>query len=258
LYGVKPVIRQEALAISNDRKSTMLKFIRLPAAAIFALLSSHTVAGGTEIGVSCGDAVYVSSTDAAAVQLVCEAVEEARILNAACGLQQTRPIVIEIVFEMDPDHKACAAYFDCKTDKLTILSVDALAASENVISVFRNLSAEAYFRSVIIHEMTHAFLNHSGRDGFSRVAHEYLAYAIQIASLDDTDRETVRSTSTVLSGDLERINESLLIFGPSQFALRSYQHFALPKNGCTFVGRILDADPTLPEPFLGNSEGLIP
>ncbi len=236
-----------------------MKSVRLPAVAIFALLSSQTIAGGTGLGVSCGDAVYVNSTDTAAAKSVCDAVEEARKLNAACGLHQTRPIEIEIVSEMDQEHKACAAYFNCDTDNLTILSADTLAASENVISIFRSLSVEAYFRSVIIHEMTHAFLNHSGRDGFSRVAHEYLAYAIQIATLEVTDRDTVLSSNTVLDvGDLERINESSLFFGPSEFALRSYQHFASPENGCVFVGRILNADPTLPEPFRGNGEGLIP
>ena len=105
--------------------------------------------------------------------------------------------------------------------------------------------------------MTHAFVHQSHPDKFPRVAHEYLAYAMQIASLREDDRD--KAFKDLQAGEpasLDGIDEVALLFGPSQFALRSSLHFSQAENGCAFVDRILNADPLLPDAFRQDEAGL--
>jgi hypothetical protein len=186
--------------------------------------------------------------------LICDAVAQSRKLLEPCGIVQTQPITFEIVGQMDEKHEACVAYFDCDTDKLTLLAPFALASSGEVISIFRGLSDDEYFSSVIVHETTHALVHQSHDGKFSRVAHEYLAYALQIASLSEEGRFSVlRALQFPETKSLDGVDEIALLFGPSQFAVRSYQHFSRPENGCSFIDCIIDPDPEVPEAFLGNN-----
>ena len=151
---------------------------------------------------------------------------------------------------MGHTHGACVAYFDCDTDSLSVLAPAAIPWSGDVISALNQVPEDEYFQSVIVHEMTHAFAHHTYPKGFSRVAHEYLAYAMQIASLSVESRTSVleglqKPAKTTLSG----VDEIGLLFGPSQFALRSYKHFWRPENRCAIIDRIVSSDPGLPEAF---------
>lgn len=208
---------------------------------------------------TCPGPVAVLGEDAERAPLICDAVAHARTLLTPCGLVQTRPITVDIVSTMDERHAACVAYFNCDTDTLTLLPPSALARSKDVMSAFEGLSSEAYFRSVIVHEMTHALAHQSHGGSLTRVAHEYLAYAFQIASLSKKSRAKVLAAVPPEGAvGLDGIDEIALLFGPSQFALRAFQHFSQAGNGCAFVASIIDRDPALPEAFLLDTPEITP
>ena len=216
-------------------------------------------AGETDHEAMCSGAVYIHAEDRRLDPAICDAVAKVRKLTSDCGLDQTRSIIVNVVREMDEQHETCAAYFDCTTDEITILAPNSLAASDDILIAFRNLPMDEYFQSVIVHELTHAFVHQSQDGRFSRVAHEYLAYATQIASLTEKSRTSVLESSGVEeTATLDSLDEIALFFGPSHFALLAFKHFAHPENGCAFVDRMILADPTLPEAFRRNEFELTP
>lgn len=199
---------------------------------------------------SCPGPVHIRGEFRELATFICDAVKQSRKLLEPCGLVQTRPITVEIVSQMDEKHEACVAYFDCNADKLTLLAPTALASSGDVIPAFRRLPEDEYYRSVIVHELTHAFSHQSHPKKFTRVAHEYLAYAFQIASLSEEGRSSVLGASQLPKANgLDVVDEVALLFGPSQFATRSYRHFSRPENGCSFIDRMINFDPGVPEAF---------
>lgn len=232
----------------------MLRYWLFAGVASSVFVALETQAGEERANETCPGRVVIRAQDHQTEDLICKAVELARELLEPCGLTQTRPINVQTVSEMDEKHEACVAYFDCETDSLTVLAPSAIPVSGEVISVLSQLPEDEYFQSVIVHEMTHAFAHQSYPNGFSRVAHEYLAYAMQIASLSAESRASALeafqvSEATALGG----VDEIGLLFGPSQFALSSYEHFWRPENRCRIIDRIVSSDPRLPHDFLSEA-----
>ena len=221
--------------------------------ALVLAVVAEAKAGENLSAAMCPGPIFIRGDYQELGDLVCDAVVHAKRMLEPCGLRQTRPIEVELVGQMGKEHEACVAYFNCEADSLALLAPSAITASGEIAAAFRRLPIDEYFRSVIVHEMTHALVHQSHSDKFSRVAHEYLAYSMQIASLKQKDR------SLVLDGleptelvDIANVDEIGLAFGPSQFALQSYQHFRRPEKGCTMIERIIAADPELPEGFLSD------
>jgi hypothetical protein len=54
------------------------------------------------------------------------------------------------------------------------------------------MPADTLFASLVAHELTHAYVEHSlGDRELPRVAHEYLAYALQLDLLSDAERASI-------------------------------------------------------------------
>ena len=103
---------------------------------------------------------------------------------------------------------------------------------------------EALFRSVVAHEVAHAI----AEDNFqmtepSRLAHEYIAYIVQIATMPARLRYQVFDHHQVPAFDSEvEINPMVYGLNPDVFAVKSYLHFRRPGVGVTFLQTLLNRD----------------
>ncbi len=100
---------------------------------------------------------------------------------------------------------------------------------------------DALFRSVVAHEVAHAIVE----DNFelikpSRMAHEYIAYIVQLATLPRHLRYQIFDHHQVPAFDSEwEINPMVYGFDPDVFAVKSYLHYRRPAVGTAFLQSLL-------------------
>lgn len=103
---------------------------------------------------------------------------------------------------------------------------------------------EALFRSVVAHEVAHAI----AEDNFhiaepTRVAHEYIAYIVQLATLPRRLRQQIldRHTADAFENEWE-INPMVYGLNPEAFAVKAFRHYSSPGVGAAFLQTLLSRD----------------
>ena len=188
---------------------------------------------------------------------LCRSVERTRALLGKCNIEQKRPISIRVIAMMAEEHTACGARFDCETDSLTILPPDKLIGRPEDGLSFGIVPSLELFDALTVHELTHAFLDHTFGETLSPIAHEYLAYAMQITALPEPTRGKFLSEYEKPDAlGLTLVNGFVLLISPSVFAAESYAHFAELDEPCDFVERMSKNDPSLPQEFRMPPEGV--
>ena len=117
---------------------------------------------------------------------------------------------------------------------------------------YAELPERDFYRSLIVHEVVHGVMHQNlKRKPTSHAAYEYPAYALQIASLPSSVRDTfLQSIPNRASPDNLVFNDSILFFDPFFFAVHAYEHFKAADNGCAHLNGLLVGEvafiPTLP------------
>ncbi len=181
---------------------------------------------------------------------VCARVEASRPLLGACGLEQSRPITLHVVWEIatDPLGPNCLGSYACDTDEIRVLHPEALLQAVGADNPLARLSADELFDSLVTHELAHALFAQSAEGGRppAFVDQEYVAYAMQMASLEESARarllEAHPGPQTVHALELNGI---VALAAPTLFAAKAWRHFAQAGNGCTFVGRLVRGETSL-------------
>ena len=103
-------------------------------------------------------------------------------------------------------------------------------------------TTRAVHRSAIVHEAVHAiFAQHYGRSQPDVVAHEYLAYVGQLASLPPALRARALRGVAPGDGDMRRrLNLFVLGMNPDRFAAFAWYHWSAPGHGADFVHVLLE------------------
>jgi hypothetical protein len=165
-----------------------------------------------------------------------------------CGIEATSPLKIEVVQELNANEGRALGCFDRSSGTIRLLSQDRCAERLRTDDVRRDLDAADYFQSVVVHEVAHAILmQHAGATSLRRIAHEYLAYALQIDSLAQNTRETF--LKRLRERGALRIalpNEILLMMDPSIFAAMAYLHFKSSQDQCATIWSVLRGDVIFP------------
>ena len=121
--------------------------------------------------------------------------------------------------------------------------------------IYRGLSPEAAFVSILRHELTHAFMEHTTEGSpISNAAHEYVAFAFQIDAMTAEERDVFLATNGRRPAkSLDTFN--MFIYGllPGPFASAAWLHFSAPENGCAFVEDVISGRIALGAPDLGPS-----
>lgn len=178
-----------------------------------------------------------------AAELICSAAARATDQLASCNLEVPEQITITVTDEL-PDQ--CLGVYHCGQGHIEILAPEAYAPvrAAGAASAFALISDDAFFESVIRHELAHAALDDMPCPFPSCiVGQEYIAYAMQIRFLPDADRAAFEEATTQV-GPVSRdmLSHIMLMMAPESFARRVWLHLQDRDDPCTFIGQISRAE----------------
>ncbi|MDJ1008780.1 MAG: hypothetical protein QNJ13_13270 [Paracoccaceae bacterium] len=208
-----------------------------------ALLLHMATAGAAADALQCtGLPVTVVPGETALAARTCDVAAGADATFTALGLALREPVEIRLTDHIADAPESCVALYDSTLKVLEILTIDCLAEIEGGIGSFHELPPEVYFDSLIVHELTHAYLDQTGAD-LNRPAHEYLAYAMQFEALPQAAREALLSQTTIRGTlDISDFNELLLAFHPLRYAAMSWRHLTDQPDRAAAVAAILSGE----------------
>lgn len=185
--------------------------------------------------------VRVSAPEARDGELACVAAARAVARLQSFGLMIRDPVLIEVTEEMDVAPGVCVALYSSGTGTLQVLPVDCLDDRDGRASAFPEMEAGVLFESLVLHELVHASLDQTpAASALPRLAHEYLAYAIQLAALPADDLARVLERARVAKPvALPELNEAVLDFSPLRFAAMAYLHFMQEGGDAAAVARVV-------------------
>ena len=212
---------------------------RVATAACFALLTTSALAQAQQCA---GTQVSVTSENQDHVALVCEAATKAVSVFAECAIPALRvPTNIAIV---DAIPQGCFGLFHCETRMIEVLSPDVLDKARNPDSVLAHLTNDAFFQSIVVHELTHA-----ASEGMPcpfdgcLVGPEYVAYLMQLRSLAPAALEEFESGIDMqLPVTPEQFHPIVILMSPDIFSRRVWAHHWQQDDPCGFVGELISGE----------------
>lgn len=209
-------------------------------AAFFAWGSGAPTSAETLMRCSVSE-IAVSAEDLEAAERGCDVAVAADLRLRSLGLGIDQDVRIEITEDLDVGPGVCVALYNTGNRTLQILPERCLEDQPGRAKTFPEMPAETLFESLVLHEMAHAYAHQSAGDRrLSRIAFEYLAYAIQVDALSDEVRRRIVDNASVREpvkiGD---INEAVLSLSPSRFAAMSWLHFHQEGGNADLVARVL-------------------
>jgi len=134
--------------------------------------------------------------------------------------------------------------FDPKKNRIMVTSIDGQREMAKEKPIFGVPYDVALFRSVVAHEVAHAI----AEDNFhieepTRLAHEYIAYIVQLATMPERLVERVFQSlpGQAFESELE-INPLIYGLNPDLFAVKAYRHYRSPGVGMAFLQTLLSRD----------------
>jgi hypothetical protein len=134
--------------------------------------------------------------------------------------------------------------FDAERKRILVTSIDGQREMAKEKPIFGVAYDVALFRSVVAHEVAHAIADDNFRvEKPTRLAHEYIAYIVQLATMPPRLRQLVFDKHPARAFDSElEINPMIYGLNPDVFAIKSYGHFRRPEVGVAFLQTLLDRD----------------
>ena len=185
-----------------------------------------------------GTVVTVNTNDGQVAEMVCQSAARAETLFEQCNVPKLeKPVRIDIVDSLMP---RCVAVYHCGEDLIEVLTPTLMDAKREEKSAFSFLPIDAYFRSVIIHELVHAAFDLVPCPFAScTVGNEYVAYSIQVESLTPEEQQSFEDAAA-LDRRIFRDELNIMIYelAPHRFAQKAWVHFKQREDPCGFVGQI--------------------
>lgn len=149
------------------------------------------------------------------------------------------PVTIAVIPELQDQ---CLGVYHCGTGRIEILAPEAYLPlrESGDASAFDAVSNDAFFESVIRHEMAHAALD-AMRCPFKAcpVGQEYIAYTLQVWFLPEEERiafEDAKPHDAPITRDM--LSEIMLMMAPEVFAHRAWFHLQAREDPHAFIGQI--------------------
>lgn len=182
------------------------------------------------------DAGLADDTD---IALVCLGVDRARAFFSQYGLHPTDRITIHLRPQGIDKRVNHIGLYDPAEGDIELLTFD---RASDVGEVFRSPMTPALYTSFVVHELAHAFADaYFDASAASVLAHEYIAYTAQLATLPASARDAVLA-NYVLQGfhSLDEISLLYYELDPSAFGVKSYLHYRDLTDGRAFIMHLLD------------------
>lgn len=165
---------------------------------------------------------------------------------AACGLVQSRPLLIQIVQDIEHPVAECLAAYDCDFGRIRILDPAHFATAIPETSPYAALPPDVLIRSLLAHELSHALLDQGALNHeIALVDHEYVAAAMELDQMPDEWREVMLAESMLSEARDGLVNIWIYRLEPRRFAANAWLHFQSPGHGCTLVRDIAEGRQSL-------------
>jgi hypothetical protein len=170
----------------------------------------------------------------------CAAALGARARITACGLDQRRPIRIELIGRLEHPAADCLASYSCSEEVIRVTDPAAIPGVLEPDSPYARLPPEVVFQALVAHELAHALLAQSaaGRE-IAFVDHEYVAAALELDILDPGWRTVlIEASPTGSPPTLGLISPMIYALAPRTFAANAWSFFDAEPDGCARVRAI--------------------
>jgi hypothetical protein len=194
---------------------------------------------------SCADApIGVTAAVPDDRELLCSAAQQALRLLGRCGISLRRPLQVNILEELrHPFGRSVLAFFDIEHE-MVLIRPRKVITSLVKDTPFGALPPRELYRSVVVHEIIHGALHQNAvRHLMSYTAGEYLAYALQIESLDPSVRDLfLQSVANRLTSKNFVFSDILLSLDPFLFAAHAYEHFKAARDSCSSLTAVMEGE----------------
>ena len=195
--------------------------------------------------------VDVSGASQEEHQLVCEAAEHAVDLFGQCEFKTHRRIRVHVT-KRPPTVCGVHAFgsFDVKAHRIRLVDAQTCRKMANANAAYASLPYREFYKSLVAHEVAH-FIFRSSLDerAVSHTTHEYVAYAIQIASMPSYVRDRfLKSFRRKPPTDLSPFVDMVYLMSPAYFGALAHDHFSAPGNGCRILREIVEGQIEFPAP----------
>lgn len=211
---------------------------------LFGLGASDHVSAQTSGGHECSESkMTVFSTDPNLAVRICDVVAAIDPLLTRCGLPDSGPVTLYVTKRIEGTGGHPLGVYLHETDEIAVIDPVVLGEHDGRGAIFDKLATDVLFDSLVVHEITHFRLSHAtAARSISLVDQEYIAYAMQLASLPAKAREALLAEFSGGGADAGAISEVALTFAPAFFATRAWLHFNETGNGCVFVKSLINGD----------------
>jgi hypothetical protein len=217
-------------------KSTSVNLFALSAVCAMAMALATP---GAAQPIACPDGKVFTENAGPDAALICDLAGRITEQLASCNLNVPAPVTIAVVPELEAK---CIGLYHCGEGRIEILNPEAYLPlrAEGQASAFAPVSEEAFFESIIRHELAHAALDSMPCPFASCLAsQEYVAYTMQVRFLPEADRIAFEEAIThhgPVSRDM--LSAIMVMMAPEVFAQRAWLHLSARENPCDFIGQI--------------------
>jgi hypothetical protein len=218
----------------------MQPYIALSLCLVLTLPQCLSLAAETS---SCpGTTAVINATHQDDEEIACEAVHMTLKLLTRYELETPPRLDIEVVNRFQDIHASQRfGQFDPFAGKILVMSSRADRLASNGWKPFGLAITRPLYRSLIVHELAHAVADWNFKIAEPGIlAHEYLAYVFQIASMPPTLQQIIFEQIDVPAFQhTSEINEIYYGLNPDYFGVKSYRHFLQTKDKIALIRRLL-------------------
>ncbi len=193
-------------------------------------ITEHSIAitGGSELERSLG----------------CEGARQALHTLKGCAIAPKTTIRIQFHEEVrNPLAGAIFGYYDFRGQYIALTTLSRTTALMRE-TPYEGIPATAFLQSLAVHEIVHSVMHQNlPMHVHNPAVYEYLAYALQIASLPAEWR--ARFVNAFKGAEIKKLSpfsDTVLAFAPYVFAARAYDHFISSPDICVPLRQIMSGD----------------
>jgi len=165
-----------------------------------------------------------------------------------CGFAIEQKLTVEVVDDLrHPCGVPVVGKFDSVGFRVQIAPPGQCRQLASEQAALARVDFDALYESIVVHEVIHAVfwnqLDHPRNESLSAIATEYVAYAFQLLSLPEADRDSLLAAFPRAPPiDLGPFNSTALLLNPIRFATNAYRHFVSVEDRCEFLRGIMSGE----------------
>ena len=176
--------------------------------------------------------------------LVCDGLKKTQAFFHKHGIEIQRPIRFGLHdAEMD-NHVGHFGIYDAHAHRVDILSYDEASRLVEKHQPFGVPMSEGLYISFSVHELAHAVIEQNfSYHPDSLLVHEYLAYVVQLATMDKTLRTSILQRYEVPGfGNIDEMSPIYYQLDPNAFGVKAYKHYIELENPADFLQKLLSGE----------------